>query len=89
MGSGTLADFDGRPVLKSLIACAQDSCENDSLSKPCNRTIDRLSYENSSPEEIFEALDEFCPELPAEVNPDIFGPGVSPSQQLSVLRTQC
>jgi hypothetical protein len=85
MGSGTLANFDGRPVLKSLIACAQDACENDGLSKPCNRTIDRLSYETSSPEEIFEALDEFCPELPAEVNPDIFGPGVSPNISLFCL----
>ncbi|SPJ71593.1 uncharacterized protein FTOL_01321 [Fusarium torulosum] len=84
MGSGTLANFDGRPVLKSLIACAQDACENDGLSKPCNRTIDRLSYETSSPEEIFEALDEFCPELPAEVNPDIFGPGVLISYVLQV-----
>ncbi|KAL4722708.1 hypothetical protein ACLX1H_010591 [Fusarium chlamydosporum] len=77
MGSGTLADFDGEPVLKSLIACAQDSCDNDGLSKPCNRSIDRLSYGESTPEDIFEALDEFCPDLPAEVNPDIFGPGVS------------
>jgi hypothetical protein len=79
MGSGSLADFDGRPVLKSLIACAQDACENDGLSKPCNRSIDRLSYGESTPEDIFEALDEFCPELPAEVNPDIFGPGVCQS----------
>lgn len=79
MGSGTLAEFDGRPVLRSLITCAQDACENDGLSKPCNRSIDRLRYEDSTPEEIFEALDEFCPDLPAEVNPDIFGPGVSHS----------
>lgn len=84
MGSGTLSEFDGRPVLRSLIACAQDSCDNDGLSKPCNRTIDRLSYDTSTPEEIFEALDEFCPELPAEVNPDIFGPGVLISYVLQV-----
>ncbi|KAF5616326.1 hypothetical protein F52700_13129 [Fusarium sp. NRRL 52700] len=84
MGSGTLSEFDGRPVLRSLITCAQDSCDNDGLSKPCNRTIDRLSYDTSTPEEIFEALDEFCPELPAEVNPDIFGPGVLISYVLQV-----
>ncbi|KAM0561789.1 hypothetical protein ACHAPJ_002960 [Fusarium lateritium] len=84
MGSGTLAEFDGRPVLKSLISCAQDSCENDGLSKPCDHTIERLSYDSSTAEEIFNALDDFCPELPAEVNPDIFGPGVLISYVLQV-----
>ena len=91
MGSGTLAEFDGRPVLRSLITCAQDACENDGLSKPCNRSIDRLRYEDSTPEEIFEALDEFCPDLPAEVNPDIFGPGVGQAATVidSILTGHC
>ncbi|KAF4980908.1 hypothetical protein FZEAL_3193 [Fusarium zealandicum] len=84
MGSGTLAEFDGQPVLRSLIGCAQDACENDGLSKPCNRSIDRLSYETSTAEEIFDAMDEFCPELAAEINPDIFGPGVLISYVLQV-----
>ena len=76
MGAGTLAEFDGRPVLKSLITCAQDACENDGLSKPCSHSIDALAYGESSAQEIFDAMDDFCPELAAEINPDIFGPGV-------------
>lgn len=79
MGSGTLAQFDGKPVLQSLITCAKDACENDGLSKPCDRTIDRLSFEDSSTQDIFDALDDFCPDLAAEINPDIFGPGVRSS----------
>ncbi|KAF5027280.1 hypothetical protein F66182_623 [Fusarium sp. NRRL 66182] len=85
MGSGTLAEFDAKPVLRSLITCAQDACENDGLSKPCNSTIEFLSYEDSTAEEIFDAMDDFCPELPAEVNPDIFGPGVGPIPRHLVL----
>ncbi|KAJ4235847.1 hypothetical protein NW759_000932 [Fusarium solani] len=84
MGAGTLAEFDGKPVLKSLITCAQDACENDGLSKPCSRSIDTLSYGESSAQEIFDAMDDFCPELAAEINPDIFGPGVLISYVLQV-----
>ncbi|KAJ4170529.1 hypothetical protein NW754_006667 [Fusarium falciforme] len=84
MGAGTLAEFDGKPVLKSLITCAQDACENDGLSKPCSRSIDALSYGESSAQEIFDAMDDFCPELAAEINPDIFGPGVLISYVLQV-----
>ncbi|KAJ4262485.1 hypothetical protein NW757_000743 [Fusarium falciforme] len=84
MGAGTLAEFDGKPVLKSLITCAQDACENDGLSKPCSHSIDALSYGESNAQEIFDAMDDFCPELAAEINPDIFGPGVLISYVLQV-----
>lgn len=77
MGSGTVAEFDGKSVLGSFIACAKESCDNDGLGQPCNRTIFALSTETSTAEEIFAALDSFCPDLAAEINPDIFGPGVS------------
>ena len=75
MGSGTVAEFDGKPVLKSFIACAKDSCDNDGLSAPCDHSIDALSNETSTVD-IFNAMDTFCPDLTAEINPDIFGPGV-------------
>lgn len=78
MGSGTLANFDGKPVLSSFIACAKDACDRDGLSQPCNKTIDDLSSEHSTAREIFDAMDNFCPDLAAEINPDIFGPGVRP-----------
>lgn len=77
MGSGTVADFNGKSVLGSFISCAKESCDNDGLGQPCNRTIFDLSTETSTAEEIFAALDSFCPDLAAEINPDIFGPGVS------------
>lgn len=76
MGAGTLAEFDGKPVLSSFIACAQDACDKDGLSEPCDHAIDDLSSENSTAREIFDAMDNFCPDLAAEINPDIFGPGV-------------
>ncbi|KAH7156885.1 hypothetical protein EDB81DRAFT_403422 [Dactylonectria macrodidyma] len=83
MGSGTLAEFDSVPVLESLVTCAQDACEHDGLSKSCDSSIGRLSL-NSSAEQIFDALDTFCPDLAAEINPDIFGPGVLISYVLQV-----
>ncbi|KAH6891335.1 hypothetical protein B0T10DRAFT_309687 [Thelonectria olida] len=83
MGSGTLASFDSEPVLKSLVTCAQDACEHDGLSKACDRAVENLS-QNSSAEEIFDALEDFCPDLQAEINPDIFGPGVLISYVLQV-----
>lgn len=82
MGSGTLAEFDGRQVLKSFISCAKDSCDHDGLSEPCNKSIDALSIETSTAKEIFDAMDHFCPDLAAEINPDIFGPGVRHLQDI-------
>ncbi|CAM1504072.1 Fc.00g016630.m01.CDS01 [Cosmosporella sp. VM-42] len=84
MGSGTLAEFDGKPVLNSFIACAKDSCDNDGLSASCDHSIDALSNETSTAREIFDAMDTFCPDLAAEINPDIFGPGVLISYVLQV-----
>ncbi|KAH7155164.1 hypothetical protein B0J13DRAFT_618635 [Dactylonectria estremocensis] len=83
MGSGTLAEFDSVPVLESLVTCAQDACEHDGLSKSCDSSIGRLSLDSSA-EQVFGALDTFCPDLAAEINPDIFGPGVLISYVLQV-----
>ena len=77
MGSGTLTEFDGKQVLSSFISCAKDSCDHDGLSEACNKTIDELSIDTSTAREIFDAMDHFCPDLAAQINPDIFGPGVS------------
>lgn len=77
MGDGTLADFDDEPVLRSFVGCALESCGSDGLSEPCDDNIKSLSQNNSSPEEIFAAMANFCPSIEAEINPDIFGPGVS------------
>lgn len=77
MGNGTLESFDSAPVLRSLITCAQDACEHDGLSKACDRSVEKLSR-NSSAGDIFDALEDFCPDLQAQINPDIFGPGVGP-----------
>ncbi|KAF7555135.1 hypothetical protein G7046_g6618 [Stylonectria norvegica] len=84
MGAGSLAEFDGQPVLRSFVACAQDACEHDGLSVPCDHAIDELLYGESSPEEIFDAMETFCPDLAAQINPDIFGPGVLISYVLQV-----
>lgn len=75
MGSGSLVTFNGRPVLQSFVSCAQDSCANDHLSRNCNESVQRLTRDTPS-EEIFNTIDDFCPSLSAEINPDIFGPGV-------------
>ncbi|KAF7546385.1 hypothetical protein G7Z17_g8460 [Cylindrodendrum hubeiense] len=83
MGSGTLSEFNSVPVLESLVTCAQDACEHDGLSKSCDSSIDHLST-TSSAQQIFNAMDGFCPELAAEINPDIFGPGVLISYGLQV-----
>lgn len=76
MGDGTVASFDGRPVLQSFVKCAVESCDKDRLAKPCPDVVTELSL-SSTTDEIFEAMDKFCPEIKAEINPDIFGPGVS------------
>ncbi|KAM0665828.1 hypothetical protein ACQRIT_007044 [Beauveria bassiana] len=84
MGSGSLASFQGRPVVESFAACAVESCIEDQLSEPCDASITFLSR-NSSTDDIFAAMDIFCPELRAEINPDIFGPGVLISYVLQVV----
>lgn len=84
MGGGTVSEFDGRPVLNSFISCAKDSCDNDNLATPCDHSIDQLSINNSSAEDVFDAMDAFCPDITAEINPDIFGPGVRPRGTLNV-----
>ncbi|KAM3525715.1 hypothetical protein MY4038_007180 [Beauveria bassiana] len=84
MGNGSLASFQGRPVVQSFAACAVESCIEDQLSEPCDASITSLSR-NSSTDDIFAAMDIFCPELRAEINPDIFGPGVLISYVLQVV----
>lgn len=76
MGPGSLAAFEGRPVLQSFVSCALDSCNNDHLSLGCNDTVKSLTKDTPT-QDIFDAMDDFCPSLSAEINPDIFGPGVS------------
>ncbi|CAH0019090.1 unnamed protein product [Clonostachys rhizophaga] len=76
MGAGSLATFDDRSVLDLFIGCAQESCDRDGLSVPCDRAIRSLSKDKSSSPEIFAAMANFCPSIEAEINPDIFGPGV-------------
>ncbi|KAH7324580.1 hypothetical protein B0I35DRAFT_424492 [Stachybotrys elegans] len=84
MGDGSLADFDNRPVLQSFISCAREACADDGLSEPCDRSITSLSNASSTPEQVFFAMEQFCPVLSAEINPDIFGPGVLISYCLQV-----
>ncbi|KFA68043.1 hypothetical protein S40285_08825 [Stachybotrys chlorohalonatus IBT 40285] len=84
MGNGSLAEFDSRPVLSSFISCAQEACAEDGLEEPCNDSLLSLSDGGSTPEQIFDAMEQFCPELSAEINPDIFGPGVLISYILQV-----
>lgn len=75
MGGSKLAEFQGRPVMESFVSCAVESCAKDQLSVPCDASITSLSRDSSAGD-IFAAMDNFCPELRAEINPDIFGPGV-------------
>lgn len=76
MGEGTLASFEDRPVLDMFVGCAQDACRNDGLAVPCDEAITSLSRVSTA-REILDAMDNFCPAVEAEINPDIFGPGVS------------
>ncbi|KAI9155684.1 hypothetical protein HJFPF1_08273 [Paramyrothecium foliicola] len=84
MGSGSIADFDSRPVVNSFITCAKEACDEDGLAESCSSSITSLSVGQSSPRQVFDAMEQFCPELPADINPDIFGPGVLISYILQV-----
>lgn len=84
MGSGTLGAFDDGPVLDSFISCAHEACNADGLAVPCDNSVKNLVRGKSSPEEVFDAMGTFCPLIPAEINPDIFGPGVLISYVLQV-----
>lgn len=86
LGGSSLKSFPGRQVAESFASCALESCAKDQLSEPCNSTITGLTP-NSPTSEIFHAMDDFCPELRAEINPDIFGPGVSYFLVFMFLRT--
>lgn len=76
MGNGTLSNFDPKPVLTGFTSCAQKACLVDGLSQPCDESI-RLLTNTSTASNVFDALDSFCPNIKAELNPDIFGPGVN------------
>ncbi|POR36951.1 Uncharacterized protein TPAR_02849 [Tolypocladium paradoxum] len=80
---GSLATFDEKPVLASFVACAQAACGGDGIRKPCNDSVKALNHQ-SKPADVFEAMNTFCPEIAAEINPDIFGPGVLISYVLQV-----
>lgn len=73
---GSLAAFDERPVLSAFVACAQAACGEDGIRTPCNDSVKALTQQ-SLPGDVFDALNTFCPDIAAEINPDIFGPGVS------------
>ena len=77
MGDSSLEDFDARSTLNNFVSCAREACTEDGLSMPCNESVRNLSRDDSSDEQIFEAMAEFCPSIEAEIDPDIFGPGVS------------
>lgn len=83
MGSDTLRSFNGRAVLQSFVTCAKDACANDHLSQGCDGSIPAL-HNTSSTVEIFHAMGTFCPDISAEIDPDIFGPGVLISYVLQV-----
>lgn len=77
MGAGSLATFEDRFVLESFVGCAREACGGDGLNVPCDGVIESLHVKTSTAKEILDALDTFCPSIQAEINPDIFGPGVS------------
>ncbi|KYK54832.1 hypothetical protein DCS_06793 [Drechmeria coniospora] len=83
MAGRTLTTFDERPALSLLVTCAQAACGGDGIRTPCNDSIKGLDAQ-SKPAQIFAALDTFCPDIAAEINPDIFGPGVLISYLLQV-----
>jgi hypothetical protein len=85
MGAGNLAGFDDRPVLNSFISCSQEACRKDGLAKPCSQEIEHLSVNSSSAKEVFDAMKDFCPGIAAEINPDIFGPGVRTARSSHIL----
>lgn len=85
MGDGTIRSFERRPVLENFITCAQSSCSSDALGEPCDKSISRLHHQESTDQEIIAAIDVFCPDMAAEIDPDIFGPGVSAGVFLFIL----
>ncbi|UNI17467.1 hypothetical protein JDV02_003808 [Purpureocillium takamizusanense] len=80
---GSLAAFDERPVLSAFVTCAQAACGEDGIRTPCNDSIKALTQQ-SPPGDVFDAINTFCPDIAAEINPDIFGPGVLISYVLQV-----
>lgn len=82
MAGTPLAAFDERPVLRSFVACAQAACGGggDGIRTPCSEAVRALSS-LSSPPDVFDAMGSFCPSIPVEINPDIFGPGVSTARR--------
>lgn len=76
MGRGDLATFDPAPVLDTFISCAHDACENDGLAVRCHDSVLGLETASSSTKQVLDAIGTFCPAIEAEINPDIFGPGV-------------
>ncbi|PFH57638.1 hypothetical protein XA68_14763 [Ophiocordyceps unilateralis] len=78
-----LAHFDAMPTLASFISCAEAACGGDGLHKPCSAEVKALTP-RSPPLVVLEAMGSFCPQLPVEINPDIFGPGVLISYVLQV-----
>ncbi|PHH77962.1 hypothetical protein CDD80_7533 [Ophiocordyceps camponoti-rufipedis] len=75
MAGVALSDFDAKPTLASFVTCAEAACAGDGLHRPCSNAVTALSPK-SPPLVVLEAMSSFCPQLPVEINPDIFGPGV-------------
>lgn len=74
-GTASLAAFDERPVLASFVSCAREACGGDGIRATCDDAVKALTPDSPAPD-IFDAINSFCPEIAAELNPDIFGPGV-------------
>ncbi|KJZ77629.1 hypothetical protein HIM_02806 [Hirsutella minnesotensis 3608] len=83
MAGSSVAAFDEDPVLASIVTCALEACGGDGIRQPCDDSVKALTT-LSPPPEVFEAMSLFCPKLPVEINPDIFGPGVLISYALQV-----
>ncbi|RDA85231.1 hypothetical protein CP532_3266 [Ophiocordyceps camponoti-leonardi (nom. inval.)] len=83
MAGVPLAKFDAKPTLSRFVSCAEAACEEDNLHRPCSRSVLTLSPK-SEPLVVLEAMSSFCPQLPVDINPDIFGPGVLISYVLQV-----
>ncbi|KAF4585924.1 hypothetical protein GQ602_005229 [Ophiocordyceps camponoti-floridani] len=83
MAGVALTDFDPKHTLASFVTCAAAACAGDGLHRPCSDSVTALTA-RSPPLVILEAMSSFCPQLPVEINPDIFGPGVLISYVLQV-----
>lgn len=77
MGSGSLDDFDRGTTLDLFVSCAREACNEDGLSVPCGDSVRNIFTGDPSEGDIFDAIGNFCPSINAEIDPDIFGPGVS------------